>query len=103
MIRLRHLNPFYARRLEKRFREIFALAHTLADLSQSVATDAQRMAEGDAEALRNGEKALLEAAAGIQNMRFTLGAIAANMATGRTTEAKALVDAMIVLLDRGSK
>lgn len=96
---LRFLNPLYTIRLERRFREVVSLGHCLAGLSKTVAIDAKALADGDAKALKAGEAALRDAVAERRTMRAALEMIASHMASGKTMQAKQLVDGLITLID----
>lgn len=96
---LRFLNPFYTVRLERRFRELVALGHSLAGISKTLATDAKELADGDAQALKAGEAALRDAVAERRTLRTALGMAASQMASGNIGQAKALVDGLITLID----
>lgn len=100
---LRFLNPFYTLKLERSFRAVVGMAHQLADSAKVMSESASKLAVDDAQSLREGERALQEAAAGIRNVREGLGAVADSMACGRTAEAKVLVDAIIFLIDGGKR
>lgn len=84
---LRLVNPIYTKRLERQVADYAANADRLVDVAERVAL---LVAETPNERL-------------IRNTRNGLLTIADAMATGRTSEAKAIVDAMVLILGDGER
>ena len=106
---LRYFNPFYCRRLEQDQSRIeneraeietvsLRLAASTSRLAQSTNLLAEKAA-GNIRQIQEDEETIRLAKAAIQNMQATLATIAVYMTTGRISDAKVMIDALIMLIE----
>ncbi len=102
---LRFLNPFYVRSLERELArltmdhaQLKASASALADRTSALARSTFAFVDTAERTAAESRQLITEAAVGINNMRDTLQMIADDLACGKPSHAKLLVDALIIVI-----
>lgn len=103
---LRFLNPLYSLRLERKFSKLEVdhealktSALGLADRTRALARSTVTLIDVAEHNANESQHLITEAAVGINNMRDTLQMITDDLACGKASHAKMLVDALILVIE----